>query len=365
MALTKRKDDYLVLGIPQVPPGENFHPGGQLTAANGLVQFLTSNGINFEILNTVATYYPPVPIWKKSLQSAGRIGKAWFTLIKGNVSGYLAFSGFGLSLYERCCIALIYRIHNKPSVIFFRSSEIIGQPVSRFKRKILSWIIKIPSVIVSQGSLLASELHCIGRNSVEIIPNWLPTDYSIAQHPKSYPKDGIVDFIFVGWLERSKGILELIEAAVILQTMTNRYRLHLVGNGSLESEVANLIAEQELRNVFAIGWLNQSEVKNLLNCSHVFVLPSHTEGFPNAVLEAMAHGLPIISTSVGGIPDSIIHDVNGTLISVGDVRSLAASMRRYIENTELIPSHSQQAIEKVKQLHSLDVNCKKLIHLLS
>lgn len=361
---SKRKNGFIILAVPQLPPSKDYHPGGQLTAANGLVDFMVRKGIRHKILNTVATVYPPVPLWRKFLQSMFRLGKAWLMVAKGDVIGYVAFSNFGLSLYERCCIALIYRIYNKPSVIFFRSSEIIGQPMSAHRQKFLSLILDIPTAVASQGSLLAKELQRFGLKSVEVIPNWLPAGYTIADQPKSFPEDGVVNFVFVGWLERTKGVPELIEAAVKLQSLATRFRLYLVGNGSLELEVSETIACCRLENVHALGWMQKNDVIKVLGVAHVFVLPSHSEGFPNALLEAIAQGLPVIATRVGGIPDSIVHDVNGMLVDTRDSDSIAASMCRYIEDSRLIPSHSQQAIARVLHLHDRDANCKRLINLL-
>jgi glycosyltransferase involved in cell wall biosynthesis len=360
----KKKIGRIVLGIPQLPFGGNYHPGGQLTAANGLVDFLNRQGMRYEILNTVATVFPPVPLWKKLFQSVRRIGKAWLMAIDDDVIGYVAFSGFGLSLYERCCIAFIFRFHKKPSVIFFRSAEIIGRPMSELKRRFLSWLLNIPSSVVSQSTLLAKELQHIGRDSVEVISNWLPAGYTIANQPKSYPSNGVVEFVFVGWLESTKGIPELIEASAKLQFMANRFRLHLVGNGKLEAEVSEAIASRGLGNIYSHGWLAQADVVDVLDRAHVFVLPSHGEGFPNALLESIARGLPAIATKVGGIPDSIIHELNGILVDIGDTDGIAAAMRCYIENPVLIPSHSQQAITTARQLHDRNVNCEKLVNLL-
>ncbi len=364
MENSMEKNQCIVLCIPQVPVGENYHPGGQLTAANGLVEFLDRREIKHKILNTVATVFPPVPLWKKLLQAVGRLGKAWLLVAKGEVAGYVAFSNFGLSLYERCCIALVYRIYGKPSVIFFRSTEIIGRPMSKFRRKFLALILDIPTVVVSQSSLLAKELESIGRKSVDVIPNWLPAGYMIAEQPKTFPADGIVNFVFVGWLERTKGVSELIEAVAKLQSLTTRFRLYLVGNGSLEVEVSDAIACRRLENVRALGWMQHDEVINVLGFAHVFVLPSHSEGFPNALLEAISQGLPVIATRVGGIPDSIVHDVNGMLVEMSDADSIAVSMRRYIEDPKLIPSHSRQTIARVLHLHDRDINCTRLINLL-
>ena len=156
----------------------------------------------------------------------------------------------------------------------------------------------------------------------------------------------------------------MIEAVAILKPIANRFRLLLVGSGSLEREVANSISNLGLSNIVSLGWMEQKEVIGILDCSHVFILPSHTEGFPNALLEAMANGLPVITTRVGAIPDSVKRDVNGLFVDIKDAQSISEIMRRYIEDVELIPRQSKQAIEVVKHYHSLDINCEKLINLL-
>ena len=193
--------NLIALGIPQVHVGKNYHPGGQLTAANGLVDYLMKRGIKFDVLNTVATVFPPVPLWKKILQSLGRIYKARHIAANTECCGFITFSGFGLSVYERCFIAFIFRIYKKPSVIFFRSTELLDRPIAEIELKILSLVLRIPTTVVSQGTLLANELKDIGCKSVVIIPNWLPVGYSIACQPKFYPANGIVDFFFVGLVD--------------------------------------------------------------------------------------------------------------------------------------------------------------------
>jgi glycosyltransferase involved in cell wall biosynthesis len=70
------------------------------------------------------------------------------------------------------------------------------------------------------------------------------------------------------------------------------------------------------------GWLTRREVRGVLAESDVFLFPSHSEGLPNAVIEAMAAGLPVIATKVGGLPDLIRHQDNGFLVEVGDVASM-------------------------------------------
>jgi glycosyltransferase involved in cell wall biosynthesis len=354
----------IILGIPQVPSGKIYHPGGQLTAANGLVEFLKNRQIKFVVLNTVATVYPPVPIWKKILQSIARISKASYFAARADTLGYMSFSGFGLSLYERCAIALVYRIFRKTAIIFFRSSEILGEPMSKYKRLYLSVVLSFPSSVVSQGVMLANELRLLGCRAVVVIPNWVLPDYPIATMPKLYPADGVITFVFVGWLEKSKGIPELIEAVSILSPIANRFRLLLIGSGSMEVAVADSVAKLTHQNVEVMGWIEQSKVAGLLRQSHVFILPSHSEGFPNALLEAMANGLPAIVTRVGAIPDSIEHEVNGIFVEINDPVAIASAMERYIDDHELLALHSKRCIELVKSNHNYATNCSKLTDLL-
>lgn len=361
MDLSKKVGGYIVLAVPQVSIGKTSHPGGQLTAANGLVHYLALNGIRYELLNTLARNYPPTSLMIKILQSLGRIYKGWRHAANANCYGYLAFSNFGLSFYERCATSLIFRLYRKPALIFFRSTEILEWRLSIFKKKMFSALLKAPSVVVSQGSLLKQELHNLGVLKVEVIPNWLPPDFSVAQRPKTYPEDGVVNFIYIGWLESAKGVPELLKAANLLRPLAKRFRIFLAGNGTLEQYVADEISKNQLTNVHHLGWLDNSDVINLLDCGHVFVLPSHTEGFPNVLLEAMSRGLPAISTRVGAIPDVLKHDDNGMLVNVSSQTDIVECMSRYINDRDLIPAHSRSAIETVTRFHGRDVNCEKLL----
>jgi len=362
MELSKTVNEYIVLGVPQVPKGKTSHPGGQLTAANALVHYLALKEIRYELLNTLATSYPPTPLRMKLLQSARRIYKGWRHAANASCRGYLSFSTFGLSFYERCAICLIFRLYRKQSLIFFRSTEILGQRMSALKRKALSTLLKIPSVVVSQGSQLEQELHNLGVRKVGVIPNWLPPGTGITHEPMTYPEDEVVNFVFIGWLERLKGVPELLEAAKLLSSQEKRFRVYLAGNGALEQYVADEISKGQLTNVYQLGWLDQVDVHKLLDRAHVFVLPSHTEGFPNVLLEAMSHGLPVIATRVGAIPDVIKQDKNGMLVNVSNPTDIAECMSRYINEQGLIPAHSHSAIETVTSAHRSDINCEKLLN---
>jgi glycosyltransferase involved in cell wall biosynthesis len=355
----------IVLSVPHPPASRASHPGGQLTAASGLIEYLSRRQIEYLVLDTFSSSYPPVPFRAKFFQSIARVFRGCRAARHADTGSYLAFSGFGLSLLERCCIALVFRLSRKPSVIFFRNSEILGLSLSSGRRRFLSTLIKCPTHIVVQGFALAEKMRWLGARSVTVIPNWLPVGYGVSNSVKCYPDDGIVNFLFVGWLERAKGVAELMEAVVLLQPIAPRFRLHLVGSGAMESEVSSVIRNLPAGNVITYGWMSSSEVKHLQSKCQVFVLPSHNEGFPNALLEAMAEGLAVISTSVGAIPDSIMSGSNGLLVAPKSVQELAGAMRSYIEDPTLIPAHSAAVLSSVRRTHDRDDNCGRLIGLLN
>jgi glycosyltransferase involved in cell wall biosynthesis len=133
--------------------------------------------------------------------------------------------------------------------------------------------------------------------------------------------------LFVGWLVPTKGIEELLEAWKAVDRPGRRLRLL---GGYDPAYLADLTRRGLLgERVEVVGEVDHSAVlADLRRCS-VFVLPSHTEGFPNVVVEAMAAGTPIIASSVGAIPD-MLADGAGTVIPPRNVPAVAEAMERML-----------------------------------
>jgi glycosyltransferase involved in cell wall biosynthesis len=91
-----------------------------------------------------------------------------------------------------------------------------------------------------------------------------------------------------------------------------------------------------------------------MRCFDLFVLPSLAEGISNTVLEAMASGLPVLATAVGGNPELIQAGVTGTLVPRNDPESMARAMRAYAESKELCRSHGIEARRAVERKFGMD-----------
>jgi len=151
---------------------------------------------------------------------------------------------------------------------------------------------------------------------------------------------------------RAKGHLELLRAMELLK---DRHTFHalMVGGGRRQEEMRQLAASLGLGEV--VHFLgNRRDVPDLLAAMDMFVLPSHSEGVSLAVLEAMAAGLPVIVSEVGGLPEIVQHEETGLLIPPKDPEALALSLARLLENPELAKRLGQKARERVQEKYSLE-----------
>lgn len=160
-----------------------------------------------------------------------------------------------------------------------------------------------------------------------------------------------VRFGFAARLEHLKGPLPLVEAFGMAHAVTPEIELKLAGEGSQRNEIIQRIRRLGLeKNCDLVGvYQTLQERSQFMHGIDVFVLPSQTEGTPNAIIEAMAEGKPIIATSVGGIPDVVTSDV-GILVAPNDVRALGAAMARLATDTELRQRMGLAARRKYEQL---------------
>ncbi|HVG01075.1 MAG TPA: glycosyltransferase family 4 protein [Chloroflexia bacterium] len=138
--------------------------------------------------------------------------------------------------------------------------------------------------------------------------------------------DGTLKGISVGRLEQNKGFERLVRAlAEARPRLGERWGWVLVGEGSLKPYLEGLVRESGLSDhLFLAGGLSDSELHNLYAMSDLFAHPSLYEGSSLVTLEAMAHGLPVIASAVGGIPDKVDEGETGFLVSPGDTSQLAA-----------------------------------------
>lgn len=177
------------------------------------------------------------------------------------------------------------------------------------------------------------------RNRKELLPN-------IAERSK-------VIAVLANMYSRVKGHASLISAArIVCENEPDTYFL-LIGDGTERSALETQAREAGLDNqIVFIG--PRTDVPELLACCDLSVLPSEAEGFPNALLESMSAGLPVVATAVGGSKEVIENGTNGLLVPPGNPEALAAAILRVIRNPKLSKTLARAGQRKIRACFSFD-----------
>lgn len=153
--------------------------------------------------------------------------------------------------------------------------------------------------------------------------------------PRSTPT---YDLISVARLERYKGIFDLVDAMERIVSRRPGTTLAMVGDGAGRVALERRIAERGLgSSIRLLG--RRMDIADLLPLARVFVLASHEEGFPVAIVEAMAAGLPVVATAVGGNPEAVSTGRTGSLVPPRDPAALADAILVYLADPGLVRSH--------------------------
>ena len=351
----------LVGGAPSKLLDQN--PGGQLTASIGLSQYAKSAGYNLDIIDTTQSSFPVPPFTKRLFKGLQRIKALRGKLSKEKIDGLIVFSCTGFSFYERTLMCLIARFYDVKSLFFLRDGYFLKSVKnSLFTFHITKLFLKLPSIIGAQGNNWVDIFKSLDvpEEKIVTVRNWLSLDFPVSTKVKSASKLNRLRFVFVGWLVTDKGVTELLQAA---NQLLNDYDFELifVGDGTLKNEIEKDIKDNSNEsNIFITGWQSHQDVLKYLSTSHVFILPSKAEGFPNALLEALALGLPAICTNVGAISDSLHHGVNGFLLLDGTTESIKLAMKKYLQQPELIEMQSAESLKIFHSQHNREENCKRL-----
>ena len=168
-----------------------------------------------------------------------------------------------------------------------------------------------------------------------------------------------ISLLFLGTITENKGIFELVD---YLQNnrfyLQRKIKLTICGEGESDRLISLINRENSVGNIFFAGWVNGLQKEVLIGDTDIFILPSHYEGLPMAILEAMSAGKPIISTSVGGIPSVVQPQHNGWLIEPGQINQLDAVLDQIFNGPAIIPSYGYNAFVDAKQFHVQSIVAK-------
>jgi glycosyltransferase involved in cell wall biosynthesis len=207
------------------------------------------------------------------------------------------------------------------------------------------------SAVVALSDVWATQLRVIAPTArITVIPNAVRPGRRVTQPARGEP----VHMVFLGRIGDHKGTFRLLEAWAQLALdpglgagCRKAATLTIAGDGEVE-RARRCIRELRLEDTVELReWLSESDVDELLNGSHVLVLPSRNEGQPMAVLEAMARGLCVIGSDAGGIPE-MIGGGYGVIVPPDDIDAIANASRLVIDDRDLRARYGAAAYARVE-----------------
>lgn len=226
-------------------------------------------------------------------------------------------------------------------------------------RMLISRILSAVDIIIVLSESWLNYLQTITKNSsIRILHNPIDTSEFASRTRKGNKQTKNV--IYMAGLEPEKGICDLLEAVPQVLKAEPTARFVLCGDGDINKLKSICKDKGILDHVEFCGWVSgHNKIAKLIEAD-VFVLPSHCEGLPVSIIEAMSAGLPVVSTCVGGIPDIVEHGVNGFLVQVGDTESLADRLIELLATGLLRERMSELNVKKAKDSFDVSVVVNKL-----
>lgn len=164
------------------------------------------------------------------------------------------------------------------------------------------------------------------------------------------PNNAIKRMMFLGRLSPEKGITFLLDSILELKRNQRTVELVIMGDGEDRPELEEYVKKNRLEDtVNFIGFVGQREIISQLNQGDILVLPSFAEGIPVVLMEAMAIGVPVIATHVGGVTELVVHNETGQVVSPANSTSLTEAITRYLDNPELCEKVSFGGRKMVEQ----------------
>lgn len=254
-------------------------------------------------------------------------------LLRGRVAGVHAHVAARGSFWRKGIYLMLARAFGVPTLLHLHDGSFPAWYESRgpVARRTVRWLLRSVDRVACLSEGWAARVASIEPRA----------RLAVLRNPVSAPDAALVagrlaqrgELLFLGRLWPEKGLPELLQAAAQLAQEGLDFQLVCAGDGDLAAvrrEAARLGLAGRLQ---LPGWVAGAAKQALLARAAVFVLPSHYEGVPIGMLEAMAWGLPVVATRVGGIPETLGEGA-GWLIDKGDVPALVAALREALQNPQ-------------------------------
>lgn len=168
--------------------------------------------------------------------------------------------------------------------------------------------------------------------------------------------------LYHGRVDARKGVLDLLDAFAQLRRRSCFARLVISGIGPDVDATTAKVCELELNDVVEMsGYVAYDDVPDVYRRADIFISPTYAEGFSNTILEAMASGVPVISTRAVGVVDCIRHGENGLLVEPRDPHALSTCIERMIVDSDLRATLTKNALDEARQQYSWEKVTRQIV----
>jgi glycosyltransferase involved in cell wall biosynthesis len=235
-----------------------------------------------------------------------------------------------------------------PYMIYGRGSDVYLP--DWFTKLAAKGILKNASAVIALTEHMKDAMQAIYSRDIIVVPNGINLNENAEREAEGGNPGKRV--LFVGRLHPVKGVQYLLGAMKMVHQELPEAKLILVGDGEEREHLENLTDSLGIRGcVEFAGRVPHDRVQDYMNRAEVFVLPSLSEGFPVTILEAMACGLPVVATRVGGIPDIIEDGTNGYLVDARDQEQIAEALLRVLQDKmlqKIMSNNNRKSAEKYR-----------------
>jgi glycosyltransferase involved in cell wall biosynthesis len=257
------------------------------------------------------------------------------------------------SPYRKAILCLPFRLRRVPSILHFHGAGFMSQYEAKgaiTKNILRSFFASFTAVLCLSESWKNILIKTFDVTRITVVPNAVPLPDKQA---RGRDLGGALRLLFLGLIGTRKGVFELLDAVEVLVAEGYNIEVAVGGNGDIEALRVRMKNERLKGRVRYLGWVEGDEREQEFLGAHLFVLPSHAEGMPMSVLEAMSYGLPIVSTRVGGIPELVENNANGMLVEPGNSPQLVQAIRQLADDEALRQKMGKRSREIIEQRFSL------------
>lgn len=331
--------------------------GGQMFACGTLVRSRLRERIDWVTVDTTAELpLRSAPV--RALRAGARVLRVGRALGRREITTALIFCGHGASFLEKGLMALMARAAGRRVVLAPRSGFIVRDVARLGMRRYVRLVLGRVDVVVCQSPYWRALFEQIAPDAnCRVVPNWIDVEpYAALARGRAVGQAGGAPLrvLFIGWLAREKGVLDLYDAFAALPRHRD-VELILCGEGEARAELAARVARDGLGDRVRLrGWVRHDGKLAELARADLFVLPTYFEGFPNALIEAMAAGVPAICSDIAPIASLVRDGEHALLFPCGDAEALRERIDRAIASPALRTRLAERARALVDERFTID-----------